>query len=96
MHDVVGLPQVEGEIATVAEPLDVMLTDGAVETLNVPVPPTAKETTAGPPPPTIDTPCSPVTEGPGIAANAPNASTRPYPNVPFGDVLPSRAAPVSM
>lgn len=77
VHDVVGFPQVEGEIATLAEPLDVILTEGAVETLNVPVPPTPNETTAGAPPPTIDAPCNPVTVGPGMAASAPSASTRP-------------------
>lgn len=77
VHDVVGFPQVEGDIATVAEPLEVNVTDGDVDTASAPVPPTANETTAGAPPATIDIPSSPVKAGAGIAASAPNASTRP-------------------
>jgi hypothetical protein len=96
VHDVVGFPQVEGDIATVAEPLDVILTDGAVETLNAPVPPTVKGTTAGAPPPTMEVFCNPLNVGPGIAASAPSASTRPYPNVLLGENPPSGAAPVCM
>jgi len=77
VHEAVGFPQVEGDIATVAEPLEVKVTEGDVDTASAPVPPTPNETTAGAPPPTMEIPCSPVKAGAGIAASAPNASTRP-------------------
>lgn len=92
----VEFPQVAGEMATAADPLDVKLTDDEVDTATAPVPPTVNGTTAGAPPPTIDTPCSPDNVGPGIAASAPSASTRPYPNVPLGADAPSGAAPACM
>jgi hypothetical protein len=52
----VGFPQVDGDIATVAEPLEVKFTVDAAETANTPVPPTVNGIIAGAPPPTIEVP----------------------------------------
>ncbi len=98
---VVCVPHVEGEIVTPGVPAEtseegmsaglLLITDNR----KLPTPATVSGAATELEPPTTEAPVKALIVGNGIAFKVPTASTRPYPYVLSGSVLPSCTAPVS-